>query len=142
MEKFAYDYVVNVKKYTSWTPYKHDNGTIIEKMPMTDVFDNFAGTSTGSILATALVIPKEKGKRQPKFWGSDTVNIYADNAEIIFSASVLPSGYKFLLWLVYIVLAGAFFYMLGLKLYHPTEKLEALYEAKDILKELQHSKRK
>ena len=92
MEEFAYDYVVNVKKYTTWTPYKDENGDTIKRMPMSDIFDFFAGTSTGSILATALVIPEEKGSRKPKFWGAQGADLYAKNAAVIFNASHISTA--------------------------------------------------
>jgi patatin-like phospholipase/acyl hydrolase len=51
---------------------------------MKDLFDMMSGTSTGSILATSLAIPKTVGSNEPMFWASDAVKIYADGGPDIF----------------------------------------------------------
>ena len=40
---------------------------------MKDLFDMMSGTSTGSILATALSVPLTVGNQDPKFWATDAV---------------------------------------------------------------------
>ena len=66
---------------------------MIKRMPMKDIFDMITGTSTGSILATALSISsdepnpiKYKGKENPlpKYWGQECVNIYTGGGDKIF----------------------------------------------------------
>jgi patatin-like phospholipase/acyl hydrolase len=90
MEDFSYNYYMKMG-YSNWEPYytlEDKNGvlkgTLITKMPMKDMFDMFAGTSTGSILASALTIPKKKGERDPRFWAEDAVKIYEDGGPTIF----------------------------------------------------------
>ena len=39
--------------------YTDDNGALIEKLPMSLLFDMLAGTSTGSLISTGLSIRKE-----------------------------------------------------------------------------------
>ena len=70
MEKYAYKYMLNNNdtKGFLWEPYYDDDGKIKEHVHMKDMFDMMAGTSTGSILSTALSVPKEKGSTIPKFW--------------------------------------------------------------------------
>lgn len=59
-------------------------GETLERMPMKDIFDMMAGTSTGSILASALSIPEKSGSRYPKYWANQAVAIYENGAHIIF----------------------------------------------------------
>ena len=106
-------------------------------MPMADIFDFFAGTSTGSILATAMVTPKEIGSRMPKWWASEASSIYEENAAAIFNQSKLGAWMKVITWIAYIVLSAALFFALGSCIYHPKNKLKALFEAKDLLKQLE-----
>lgn len=37
-----------------------------------------AGSSTGAILASAIVTPKEKGSSEPKYYADDVVSFYFD----------------------------------------------------------------
>ena len=79
MEEWAYNYMKenNATKQYTWRPYVNEtDGTIIEKVPMKDLFDMMAGTSTGSILSAALALPKEKGSDIPKFWAAQALEIY------------------------------------------------------------------
>ena len=73
MEEWAYNYMAqdnDTKKYT-WSPYINEtDGQIIKRVPMKDLFDMMAGTSTGSILSAALTLPKEKNSTVPKFWAT------------------------------------------------------------------------
>jgi patatin-like phospholipase/acyl hydrolase len=46
--------------------YKDEDGALRKRMPMMDIFDMFAGTSTGSILSAGLAITKNDTKeREP-----------------------------------------------------------------------------
>ena len=69
-------------------------------MHMKDVFDMLAGTSTGSILSSALSLPSDKlnpipykGKhyKLPKFWASDCVRIYTEGGADIFQQNGLST---------------------------------------------------
>ena len=49
---------------------------------MSELFDLVAGTSTGSILTAALVIPDEEGK--PKMYAQDVIDFYEEDGEEVF----------------------------------------------------------
>ena len=53
---------------------------------LSDIFDFFAGTSTGGILSIALLIPDENGR--PKFTAMDALNIYLDRGDEIFDVNL------------------------------------------------------
>jgi len=82
MEDYAYQYAVS-KNYTI-PLYYDDTGKLREKLPMMNLFDMMSGTSTGSILSTALSLPSDTNKSEPKFWAHDALEIYEDNGPEIF----------------------------------------------------------
>ena len=57
---------------------------------MSDLFDMVAGSSTGAILAAAIVTPKEKGSTEPKFYANDVVDFYQNEGSIAFTHNALP----------------------------------------------------
>jgi hypothetical protein len=60
----------------------------ITNRSMVELFDCFAGTSVGSMLAMALNIPKEKGSLSPKYTAREVVEFLKNNAHIIFPQSM------------------------------------------------------
>jgi patatin-like phospholipase/acyl hydrolase len=55
--------------------------------PISELFDLIAGTSTGGILALALVKPGEKGR--PEYTAEDVIRLYETQGRCIFSRSLL-----------------------------------------------------
>src|SRR5215510_14343559 len=53
------------------------------------LFDFIAGTSTGGILALALVKPVKKGLRRPQYRAKDVIELYETQGRRIFSRSLL-----------------------------------------------------
>lgn len=51
---------------------------------MVDLFDCFAGTSAGAIVASALNLPEAPGTAQPKFSAAQIVQFFKEKAETIF----------------------------------------------------------
>ena len=90
MEAFAYKYAAHTYP-DKFKPYTDDEGNVIEKIPMSALFDMIAGTSTGSLLATGLSIRKEykdglNGEKiaHPLYWANDAIDIYTNGADVIF----------------------------------------------------------
>ena len=70
IEKYAYDYAV--EKGYDFPRHANNPNT----MHMTDLFDMIAGTSIGSITASALSIPSDKNATAPKWYAKDIIDIY------------------------------------------------------------------
>ena len=56
-----------------------------EKARIADYFDLIAGTSTGGILACALLCPDPENPARPRFSAQEVVNLYLDRGDEIFS---------------------------------------------------------
>ena len=67
MEKYGYEYAEG-KGYIE----KRKDG----RLNMSEIFDMMAGTSTGSLLTTALSMPNEDGSN--KFNSDDVIRVYRD----------------------------------------------------------------
>jgi patatin-like phospholipase/acyl hydrolase len=71
MENYAYEYATEQLCYP-----KNE----VKKLSMYKLFDMFAGTSTGSLLVSALVLPSSESTPENKtnmYWATDAVNIYS-----------------------------------------------------------------
>lgn len=81
MELYAFEYAKERGK--TIPQYPGNEG----KMALKDLFDMFAGTSTGSILAAGFSYPNDeegKDKKQPKFFATDILKIYSERGTDIF----------------------------------------------------------
>lgn len=56
-----------------------------EKVRISDFFDLIAGTSTGGILACALLCPDPENPARPRFTAQEVVNLYLERGDEIFS---------------------------------------------------------
>ena len=72
--------------------YNKTTNALIEKVHLTHLFDMFAGTSAGSIIVAALAAPDPDNAKQPRFWSSDIVDIFAENIDTIFMANPHAPG--------------------------------------------------
>lgn len=130
MEEYAYEYVTNERKLTKDQIVTYPNKTVALK----DLFDMTAGTSTGSILATGLVYPKDElkdgktvpSKTTPKFYANDLIGIYADRAAQIFSTEK-PNNFLRNLWMFFCVfLFGLIGWERGLEIYDNKDVIDSI----------------
>lgn len=105
MERYAYEYATS-KNYK----FPRYSG-IDDRMALKDIFDMMAGTSTGSILASALACPDPKNMetKRPKFFADDALAIYTTRGSDIFVSQGLRSTHYFL----FIMLFGAILFGIG-----------------------------
>jgi hypothetical protein len=127
MEEYAYEYADD-KDYTSSKDYPD------EKIPMHELFDMIAGSSTGSILAAALVTPEEKNSTKNKYFAEDVRHVYYDEDDKIFHINHLPYVLIVLLTLLGSLVGGFLGYRYGIRLYDNKEVEEAHEFIRDYIK--------
>jgi predicted acylesterase/phospholipase RssA len=78
MEEYSYNY--SVSQYC--LPER-----AIKKVSMSELYDMVAGTSTGSLLATAIVFPNPDPQNitKNKFFADDAIDVYTNEASVVFT---------------------------------------------------------
>jgi hypothetical protein len=85
MESYAFEYA---NKEYCYQELEYAPGVDRKQLPMFMLFDLVAGTSTGSLLATAIVLPNNNTAMYPeqknKFFAEDAIRIYKENGSTVF----------------------------------------------------------
>ncbi|CDW88051.1 patatin [Stylonychia lemnae] len=126
MEKYAYTYS---SKYC--LPKRES-----KKVSMAELFDMVSGTSTGSLLASSLVLPNPD-KNSPqinKFFASDALKIYTEFAPEVFQKYQLPRIWRIVGSLGFAIVGGIIFFFVGLKLLTDTQFESAIKAFKEFAK--------
>jgi patatin-like phospholipase/acyl hydrolase len=110
IEKYAYEYAVS-KGYK--IPLYYKNSTLIERMHVRDLFDMFTGTSTGSILATALSLKDPNNKEYPKYWANDAEEIYINSASKLFKQKTVGRYAYNISTVGFVITFGYIFFLCG-----------------------------
>jgi len=86
-----------------------------QKISMAELFDMISGTSTGSLLATALVLPNpEKNSTQiNKFFASDAINAYKKIGPDVFKKKELSLWWRIIGTAFFAIIGGAIFFFVG-----------------------------
>jgi hypothetical protein len=98
----------------------------------------FAGTSTGSILSTALSVAnfdEQKQYIEPIFWADHVLDVYIDGRATIFKKNVGQSFYIFLCYAIYFVFFATIFFIIGRYKYNNPKKYEAFISMQTLLDE-------
>ena len=72
---------------------------------MPELFDMLAGSETGAIIASSLVIPNEDKNSETKnmYWSTKSVSFFKENVDILYIESNMPEEIKSLLTFIFIV---------------------------------------
>lgn len=87
---------------------------------MSELFDLVAGTSTGSLLATALVIPNndKTSLQKNKFFADKVIEVYQDKGAEVFTRFAITEKSRVLGALAFMILGAMIGYCMGVKMYH------------------------
>lgn len=113
MEKEAYDYAED-----NYCLPERDN----KRISMAELFDLVAGTSTGSLLATALVIPnddpKTKDTQVNKFFAQKAIEVYTEMAPVVFTKFQMSTSFRVIGLSCFTVFGLLVGFYTGIRVYH------------------------
>ena len=126
MESHAYEYATDKLCY----PKNEMN----ERISLSKVFDMVAGTSTGSLLATAIVIPAVDDPTTNRYYSDDAIKIYTTRGAEVFKKYILA-------WWIYVlgivfnsILGGLIGYWIGKRMYTNESHERVMKELKKLIK--------
>jgi Patatin-like phospholipase len=125
--------------------YSRDNYCISEraegKISMADLFDMVSGTSTGSLLTTAIVMPSanatESGRRN-MYFANDASDIYKKHGKDVFQTFDIPFWVQLLGAIGFAVLGGLIGFFGGMCYFHNREHEKTMRSFKDYIKTTKH----
>ena len=76
-----------------------------KRIAMHELFDMIAGSETGAIIASSLVVPNEDttSKTKNQYWATKSVSFFKENVDILYHESNMPEEIKSLLTFIFIV---------------------------------------
>jgi len=77
---------------------------------MPELFDLIAGSETGAIIASSLVIPKDKDSKDDwpnKYFAERSVNFFKEHGENLYHTNSLPTWIKIIIIMGLITIIGA-----------------------------------
>ena len=101
-------------EYAKKKGYKINSLQKSGKVAFADMFDFFAGTSTGSIITSALSYPSDNDATIPKYYMDDIIGIYKNQSKEIFQATDFSTpGGQMVGWVLFFIFWTGLFYLIG-----------------------------
>lgn len=95
------------------------------RLAMPELFDTIAGSETGAIIASALVIPSDDGpfggvnlEHVNKNWAMDVKQWFYDNTDELYKNDHVPNWAKFLIGIFFAAIFAGIGYKLAERHYH------------------------
>ena len=101
---------------------------------MSQLFDMIVGSETGAIIATTLVVPKEKGSTVNKYDASKAVEFFEKNLDKLYVDSKFSGGMQFLFSFLFLVVFGIIAYKSSEIYFRDTAQDTRLQELQALLK--------
>lgn len=73
---------------------------------MSSMFDMIVGSETGAIIATSLVVPKEKGSTINRFYGDESVKFFKKNIDTLYIDTKMTAGMQVFICFLFLTLFG------------------------------------
>ena len=79
-----------------------------KRVAMYELFDMLAGSETGAIIASTLVMPTDDptAKLKNKHWSTKSNAFFKENVDILYQESNMPESIKSILSLIFLVIVG------------------------------------
>ena len=120
--KFVETYATEYAKQKGYTN-KINSLKKTGKVAFVDMFDYFAGTSTGALMTSALSYPSENDATIPKYNMDDIIEVWKTKGKDLFRPNPGPSAGEIIVWILFFVAWVGLFYFLGRYFYDwPAER--------------------
>lgn len=94
-----------------------------------------SGTSTGSLLTTAVVLPNPENPSKNKFWAVNASDIYEKNGNQVFRTFQLPLWGRILGTIGFVIFGGLLGYCIGVRKYYNPEYEKTMTSFHNYIKE-------
>ena len=86
-----------------------------ERVAMHELFDMIAGSETGAIIASSLVVPHDDASspQKNKYWATQSVDFFMENTDTFYVDSSTSNGVKMLITAIFLVFFGLVSYKLA-----------------------------
>ena len=98
------------------------------------MFDMIVGSETGAIIATSLVVPKEKGSKLNKYYGDEAVKFFQDNIDTLYIDTKMTGAMQALICFLFLSILGFVAYKPAESYFRNPQQADRLVELNNLLK--------